>query len=301
MQPLTATRKNNHPQTRIKRDPAPSRVAYRFHRLWLTPVFRALIRVGVPGLGVFILAFWYLTDESRIEQIQLSISELRSSVEQRPEFMVKLMRIENVSSEVAEDIREVTVVDFPISSFDLDLDVMRGQIEELDAIAKADLIIRPGGVLDVEVIERLPAIIWRGRRQLELLDDEGRRVAPLAARANRVDLPLVAGDGADRKVPEALAILEALGPISGRLRGLTYIGERRWDVVLDRGQRIFLPEVDPIQALERVIALHGATNLMGRDFVILDMRDGRRPILRLTNNAMDAIRGIEQPTDGDDA
>ena len=43
------------------------------------------------------------------------------------------------------------------------------------------------------------------------------------------------------------------------------MGERRWDVVLDRDQRILLPETGPVPALERVIALDKAEHLLDRD------------------------------------
>ena len=33
----------------VPRDPAPSRWSYRAQRLWLTPLFRSVLRVGVPS------------------------------------------------------------------------------------------------------------------------------------------------------------------------------------------------------------------------------------------------------------
>ena len=120
-----------------RRDPAPSRTAYRMQRLWLTPVFRTLVRTGLPLAAAFSGGLWYLSDEARVEEMRVGLSDLRASVEQRPEFMVKLMRIDDVSQEVADDIREVTAIDFPTSSFDLDLVEMRARIEELDAVASA--------------------------------------------------------------------------------------------------------------------------------------------------------------------
>jgi len=150
----------------LRRDPAPSKTIYRLQRLWLTPLFRRMMRVGLPVLAVTGSIAWYVSDEARLDLLRAQASALRVSVEQRPEFMVNLMRIENVSDEVAEDIREVTGVDFPISSFSLDLPDMRARIEELDAVARAELVVRNGGILDVEVIERKPAIVWRGREAL---------------------------------------------------------------------------------------------------------------------------------------
>lgn len=290
MQPLKADR----------RDPAPSRTAYRIQRLWLTPFFRLLLRAGLPVLVVLGPMFWYLTDEARVDDLRARIGDLRTSIEQRPEFMVNLMRIDDASDEVAEDIREVTAIDFPISSFDLDLGEMRVRIEELDAVARADLVVRKGGVLEVTVRERVPMIVWRARDALELLDGDGHRVSALEKRSRRADLPLIAGEGADRAVPEALELFAAAEPIAGRLRGLLRIGERRWDLVLDRDQRIMLPEVEPVAALERVLALDAMNDLLRRDIVAVDLRDARRPVLRLGPQAIEFLNAVVRPSDGDD-
>ncbi|MCA8868782.1 MAG: cell division protein FtsQ/DivIB [Rhodobacteraceae bacterium] len=291
MQPLGTSR----------RDPAPSRAAYRIQRLWLTPMFRTILRAGTPAFLILGAGFWFLSDAARVENLAMRVSELRQSIEHRPEFMVNLMRIENVSDEVAEDIREVTAVDFPVSSFDLDLAEMRGRIEELDAVAGAELVVRRGGVLEVTVHERMPAIVWRSRDALELLDETGHRVAALDHRTDRADLALIAGDGADQAVPEALALLATAGPIADRVRGLLRIGERRWDLMLDRDQRIMLPENDAIAALERVLALNEINELLARDLVAIDMRDGRRPTLRLGEAAVEFFKQITTNPTGDDA
>lgn len=133
-------------------------------------------------------------------------------------------------------------------------------------------------------------VIWRSEAGMQLLDDSGHRVATLLARDGRGDLPLVAGQGAEAHVPEALAVLAALTPVMSRVRGLVYMGERRWDVVLDRGQRILLPEADPVVAAERAMALNGAQDLLGRDVVDVDLRNPARPTLRLSQAAQAEVR-----------
>ena len=35
-----------------RRDPAPTRLAYRMNRLWLTPLLRAMLHVGLPAFLV---------------------------------------------------------------------------------------------------------------------------------------------------------------------------------------------------------------------------------------------------------
>ncbi len=264
-----------------RRDPAPSRLAYRVERLWLTPGFRKAVRVGLPSLLIVAALAGWLGDSGRRAALQQKLADLRESVENRPEFMVGLMAVDGASEPVANAIRGMLPVTLPASSFRLDLAALRAAIGQIDAVASAELHIRKGGVLQVTVTERVPAVLWRRGAALEMLDAAGHRVATLLDRAARPDLPVIAGGGAEANVAEALAVLEAARPIRARIRGLVRVGERRWDVVLDRGQRILLPEAGPVAAIQRVIALDQAEDMLGRDLTVVDMRNEKRPTIRL--------------------
>ena len=271
------------------KDPAPSRLAYRLNRLMLTPGVRRFLQYGLPVLLVAAgLAFW-ASDSSRRDVVVDRLAELRHQIEERPEFMVHMMEVGQASDGVATEIRARLPIDYPISSFDLDLDDIRIEIETLDAVASSAVHIRRGGVLSVEVRERVPVLIWRHGDGLELLDAEGHRVASIGVRSDRGDLPLVVGEGAKDNVIEALAVFAAGDAISKRTRGLLRVGERRWDVVLDRDQRIMLPEDNPVGALEKVIELNEAQDLLARDIAEIDFRNPRRPVLRLTTSAIEAM------------
>ncbi|MGI9394026.1 MAG: cell division protein FtsQ/DivIB [Boseongicola sp.] len=275
------------------RDPAPSRLAYRLNRLMLTPGFRRILRFGLP---VFLIAagvaFW-ASEPKRREATAVRLVEFRHEIEARPEFLVHMMEIDDASEDVATEIRARFPIDYPISSFDLDLEDIRVEIESLDAIASASVYIRSGGVLSVEVRERVPVLIWRNENKLTLLDADGHRVASINARFDRNDLPLVVGDGAENNVAEALSIFAASSSFSSRTRGLLRVGERRWDVVMDREQRIMLPEANPVNALKKVIELNEAQDLLARDVAAIDFRNPRRPVLRLTTNAIEAMLDVQ--------
>ncbi|WP_421703668.1 cell division protein FtsQ/DivIB [Aliiroseovarius sp.] len=290
MQSLSASRPAAAPQ---KRDPAPSRVAYKAHRLWLTPFVRQLTRVGLPVFVVTLAAGVYLADGDRREALMTKAQEMRRAVEERPEFMVKLMVIEGATPVVDDAIRQLMPIEFPISSFDLDLEAMQAEVAALDVIEQVDLRVRPGGVLEVKVREREPVVLWRTSASLEMLDGTGHRVATISSRAGRADLPLLAGAGASDRVPEAMAILRAASPLRGKLRGLVRMGERRWDVVLEGEQRILLPEDNPVQALEQVLALDQAQELLARDLTVIDMRNPSRPTLRMSQSATEELRRIK--------
>ena len=275
----------------MRRDPAPSRIAYRLQRIWLTPLYRRLLRTGVPVLLVAAVAGIWFSSADRRAQVAGVVQDIRARIESRPELQLVRLTVSGASPETAEAIRSGLAIQFPVSSLALDLTGLRAKAEELDAVRRADVRVRPEGTLEVAVTERLPIVVWRNADDLVLLDEAGHRVAGLENRIDRPDLPLIAGPGVQDVVPEALRLLAAAEPLRTRIRGLVRIGERRWNLVLDRGQEIMLPEQDAVAALERVIALDQAEDLLDRDVTVVDMRIGRRPTLRLSEEAIAALQG----------
>lgn len=275
-------------------DPAPSRLKYRIQRWMLTPGIRMGMKFGLPACLMLAAGSAFLASEQRRDALNIFIGDLRASFEQRPEFMVNVMAIDGAGVSVSEDIREVVPIDFPVSSFELDVDQIRDAIAGLDPVKSAEVRIRSGGVLQVDVTERAPAIVWRSREGLSLLDENGIHVAELGRRDLRAELPLIAGTRADAHVAEALALVAAAAPLEGRLRGLQRMGERRWDVVLDRGQRIQLPAENPVAALEQVLAISEVKDLLERDVAVVDMRLSARPTIRMSENAVQEWWRIRQ-------
>ncbi len=271
-----------------KTDPAPSRWSWRMQRLMLTPGFRLALRAGVPFCITLMAGTIYLSDEERRNAITQGVADARASIEERPEFMVKLMAIDGATGQLAADIRTAMPLDFPQSSFDLDLTELRARIKALNGVKSASVRIRPGGILQVDVTPRIPVALWRHADGLALVDEGGAHVAAAGARAEFPQLPLIAGEGAARHVPEALQLMRAASALGDRVRGVVRMGNRRWDIVLDREQRIMLPEEGALQALERVIALERAQEVLTRDVARVDMRLSNRPTVRMTEDATEA-------------
>ena len=277
----------------LKTDPAPSVWAYRVNRLMLTPLFRVTVRLVLPVAALCLVTWVYFSDAGRREAIVIAQNEIVETIKNRPEFLLNVMVIEGASRSVAEDIREILAIDFPISWLDLDLDQVRETVAGLDPVEQIKAHHRKGGILQLDVVERVPAVVWRTKQGMELLDATGAPVGMLKTRGARGDLPLIAGPGAAAAVPQGLAIIAAAAPIKQRLRGLVRVGERRWDMILDKNQRILLPQDAPVQAVERIIVLHQASDLLARDLALVDMRLGARPSLRLSENALQELSRIK--------
>lgn len=287
MRPLIALRTTAQP---APHDPAPSKLSYRVTRLWLTPIFRKALHIGIPLFALFTAIAWYLSDETRITGLFDAAYEIRREVENRPEFRVNVLGIDGASEDVTEQVRAALALDLPISSFDLDLDELRGRLEALPPVRTADLRLQSGGYLAVRIDERVPAALWLTHEGLSIVDGEGHFVAGFGTREQENPLPLLGGEGANLVVPEALRLIEAADTLGDRLHGLVRMGERRWDVVLTNGTRILLPEAGAYAALDRVLALHDVGEILSRDVTAVDLRNPGRLTVRLTDDAMDELQ-----------
>lgn len=290
MQPLSARRA----RTSLPRDPAPSKWKYRYQRWMLTPGVRGLIRIGVPLALIGVISVsWYSHDENR-EMVAAKIAEAKASVQQRPEFMVTKMDVIGVEPDLAASVAQVLPMSFPVSSFELDLETMRKRVEALDGVRSASVRMGDAGKLVIDITQRVPVAVWRDGDLLRLIDEKGVFAGFIESRTDRLDLPLIAGDGAQENIGEALALYRDAKPLQERMRGLVRMGERRWDIVLDRDQRILLPSEGAVAALDRVIVLHQARDLLDRDVAVVDMRNGNRPTLRVTKEAAGALHRAGQ-------
>jgi len=284
-----------------RRDPAPSRLRYKLNRLWLRPNFRRLMNFGLPMLAG-LLAAWTLAAELDLKaRATQAVADAREALIDRPQFLITRIEIPDVSPDLAEAIRVASFVTLPVNSLEVDVAAVRDRVEALAAVERARVRAVAGGVLEIRAIERIPVVVWRAPEGLHLLDQAGVRVAEVDSRLRRTDLPLVAGEGAEAQVPQALALFAEARPIAARIRGLVRMGERRWDVVLDRDQVIRLPEADPIAAMRRVMALDAADGLLARDVAVVDLRDPNRPMLRLTDHAQAELLRLRETIKGEDA
>jgi cell division protein FtsQ len=254
------------------------------------------MRIGVPISLIAIIAGTWFGDPERRAQFDALVTETKQTFQERPQFMVQSMNVTGAGAAAMADVSTLLPKNFPVSSFDLDLPAMRARIEALDQIKSASVRVGQAGALEVRLTPRVPVALWRDGQKLRLIDADGVQSGQIFARADRLDLPLIAGDGAEDNIAEALAIFATSGPLLERTRGLVRMGERRWDIVLDRDQRILLPATGAVAALERVIALDGAQDMLARDVAVVDMRNANRPTLRMNEEAAAALRRGEVAT-----
>ena len=70
-----------------------------------------------------------------------------------------------------------------------------------------------------------------------------------------------------------MLLLLAYEPAIARdLRAAVWVGHRRWNLLLNNGIEIWLPEEDAVAALQQVVKLDEKHRLLAREFGVVDLR-----------------------------
>lgn len=135
--------------------------------------------------------------------------------------------------------------------------------------------------LRIFIVEREPAAIWQNHGQLMLVDPSGVPLEPVSPEA-MPNLPLLIGDGANAQEPARRKLLEAAPALRPLVKAATWIGNRRWDLTFDTGERLQLPEgeAESTAALKKFAELDTAQRLLGRGHLGFDMRDPEKLVVR---------------------
>ena len=259
-----------------------SRVNYRLERLWLTPIIRGLIRYGIPVFLIIIICCAYFSKSDNLDIFKVSWREFRENIKNRPEFLINLIKIDGVNHRISNEIRSVMNLDLPISSYDFDLENIKSKVQLMNIVETANLFIADN-IIHVEILEREPSIIWQNNDNLEILDANGISISSVNSRDKHLNLPLIAGQGANKHVKEALFIYHHNLIFSEQLIGLVRVGNRRWNMDLINNRRVMLPSEGVNKALKKMIELNFVYEFSSKNFNVLDFRNINRVIIRKNN------------------
>lgn len=152
-------------------------------------------------------------------------------------------------------------------------------IEKISWIRSAHVERRLPGTIYIQIEERSPLALWQKDKKLHLLDRQGDVI--LSGGMERFkDLVIVIGEDAPQNAPELFMNLEAEPLVYSRVKAARFMGGRRWDLNLDNGLSVKLPEKDMGLALRRLALAQEEDNLLDKDLKVIDLRESDRMIIR---------------------
>lgn len=166
-------------------------------------------------------------------------------------------------------------------------DEARGRVAELPWVEEASVRKVYPDSLEVAVVERQPFAIWQHNEALDIVERSGRVIAPFQLGVH-TELPLIMGEGAEKAAPAFIDQLAKDSPLAPRIWAYIRMGDRRWDVRLDNGVTVKLPEKGEAKALALLAGLDAEKGLLSRDVAAVDMRLPDRLTVELTETGRKA-------------
>lgn len=167
----------------------------------------------------------------------------------------------------------------------LDAEVAREGLEALPLVRSASVRKLFPDQVTIGLVEREPFALWQVDGQVYVISADGEVIDVFSDDPRYAALPHVVGEGANTRLEDYFAIVDAAGPLRTRIRAGTLVAERRWTLKLDTGLDVRLPERDPMAALERLVALEVRHDLLEKDIIAVDLRMPDRVVVRLTEQA----------------
>ncbi len=243
---------------------------------------RRLVRPLAYGLaGVALLAGGAAL--VRTMQPAHSVASLRERIAAGASFPVRSIVVEGRSLTPESKLREALGVSKGDKLLGVSLDAARARIERLTWVQHATVERRLPGTLVVQITERRPFAVWQTGGKFVLIDRAGQVVAdqdPVKDAAAFATLPLVVGTGAPEYAAALLDQLAAQPALRAHVVAAVRVGERRWNLRLNNGADVLLPEGAEAPAMTRLMELHTAQSLLDRPVQAFDLRLPDRLVVR---------------------
>jgi cell division protein FtsQ len=252
-------------------------------------LFLAILRLHVPrgvgmvGAALVILAsiIYGAIKGDHVSAIVAAFTEMRDHAANKAGFRITSLTLSGNVHVSKEEVLAIAGVTATTSLLFLDVTEVRERLMTNPWIADATVLKLYPGELQVRISERHAFALWQKDGRVSVVADDGTVLEPYQA-PGLAPLPLVVGQGAQRRAKAFLALLDHYPDIRDQVRASILVGERRWNLRLRNGLDIRLPEIDAARALDRLVALDRDIKLISRDITAIDLRLPDRVTVRLS-------------------
>ncbi len=222
---------------------------------------------------------WWLHETRAVERAAAAMNEKLLAWSGEAGLRVDEVLIEGRTRSTPEAILAALDVARGTPILAIDPDAARAKLEALPWIASAAIERRLPNVLYLRVVEREPMALWQLDGQIRLIDHGG-AVIPDVDPRRFADLPLVVGPDAPRHARALIRLLAREPELESLVVAAVRIGGRRWNLRLDSGVDVRLPEGEIDKAWTQFARIQREHDLLGRDVSVIDLRLPDRLIVR---------------------
>lgn len=256
---------------------------------WLLAGVAAVALAGAAGGGAWL---WHTGWVGRTaERAKWEAIALAAAAGLKVEEILVIGRRETRRDELIAAVRLAEGA--PILAFDPE--AARRRVEALPWVRSAVIERRLPSTVFLRLIERKPLALWQSHGRFSIIGEDG-GVIEDDDLGRFADLLLVVGEGAPKHTAALLAMLETQPDLRQRVKAAVWVGGRRWNLRLDNGIDVRLPETDAGAAWARLAQYEHIHHLFARDVELLDLRIPDRLIVRRAGRQEEHVSVPEEQT-----
>jgi cell division protein FtsQ len=243
---------------------------------------------GAGTLWVFALVLASVTygviRGGHAEVVGEQLAEIRDGAANAVGFEISSIALTGEKQLTREDILNIAGISGRASLLFLDADAARNRLKANPWIADATILKLFPDRLHIAVTERRAFALWQKDGRVGVISRDGVIVEPFVA-PHVAHLPLVVGTGANVRAAEFLTVMNGYPELRDQVHAYVLVADRRWNLRLKNGMDIRLPEGEPAEAIDALLALDKDKKLLSRDIVAIDLRIRDRVTVRLSDEA----------------
>jgi cell division protein FtsQ len=242
-------------------------------------------RVNIPRhLGSVSVVAFYAATSAYIFALVGEPLQITQAMTSAAGFAINNVKVSGNAETSEIDILEKIGLDGTTSLMALDVVATRDALKTLPWILDAEVRKIYPDTIEIKLKEKVAFGIWQHGQELALIERDGKPIAAL--RDNKfAHLPLFVGMDAGTGAEEIMHDLERWPAVKVRVKALMRVAGRRWDLKLDNGVVIKLPERDMDRAMAELDEFDGSQQVLERDILAIDLRLTDRMTVQLTPDA----------------
>lgn len=229
------------------------------------------------GIKCLVLAFLCLAFFTHIaDPIKYSIKQQMYEATGDLDFVLENVIISGQKNITIDEVVFALNADTGTPIFAINLEQVRKALEQNTWVKRAIVSRRLPKTIYISITERVPVAIWQHNQKLHLVDKDGKIIY-----TNSLDkfsgLLHVVGDKANLHADSLAKDLAKSPEIAKKVVSAVRYGDRRWNLTLDEGIIIKMPEHQHFEkALSYLTRLHENGKLFGQDYKSIDLRDNTK-------------------------
>ena len=258
--------------------------ATRFFNAWFySKMKRKKVLLGMVLFGS-ISAFYVFNENKYLEsQLRGKLIEVSGNISKAAGLIVQEVVVEGRSKTRKNALLQALQVSEGDNILTINIKEMKDRINKLPWVKSARIERHFPNKISLTLVERTPMARWQTNRMLKLIDDHG-DVIPVVDLTSFSNLPIIIGKNAPKIAGQILRTLSNEPHLFRRVKSLTLVSDRRWDVELDNQINVHLPEKNPGKAWTHLATVEQGHNIFGDQVQGIDMRLENQLIIKIEKN-----------------